>query len=422
MTTPYDSRGMDPENPAFREEPNEERNDAPAGTSSRGAGSSPFGVRTSPLGEGPGAGSRSGPGPGSGSGAGSASGAGSGSGSEPGSAFDFGAGGDELALRRLMRDAVADLKPAPDALDHLRYAVPARRTRRRQAMAGAAAAVLLACTAVPALLHAANTSDQHDTTAADVAHPNEPRQDTGGVGESSQDATGGPADTGTGENRTPSPSATPSPTRTPPSVPGATVAPKPSGSTGRTTPTCDRSQLGSGAGKTDAPDSQGTVYGWFRVANVSAKGCLVKGGGALTVLAQGSADASKILVLEHTTGDPAAGLPDVAAAPLVLQPGDTYEVRFAWVPDPAGPNGCPVPPTPTPTPTTGGGSTSGSGANNGTSASDDTPAAADEPPTPAPASVEVSHTPEAGSPAVADTTIPDACAGTIYKTAPLAPQ
>ncbi|MCZ4123911.1 hypothetical protein [Streptomyces sp. H39-S7] len=327
-----------------------------------------------------------------------------------------------MALRQLMQDAVKSLKPAPDALDHLRHAVPARRTRRRQAVAGAAAAFLLACTAVPALLHAANTADQQDTTAAGVSNPNEPRQDTGGAGESSQDDTGGPADTGTSEGSAPAPSATPSPNPSPTSAPGATVAPTPSGSTGRTAPTCDRAQLGSGASRTGAPDAKGNVYGWFRVANVSAKGCLVKGGGALTVIAQGSADASKIQVLDHTLGDPATGLPDVAAAPLVLQPGDTYEVRFAWVPDAAGPNGCPAPPTPTPTPTTGGGSTSGSSSNNGTSASDNTPAAADEPPTPGPASVAVSHTPEAGAPAVADTTIPDACAGTIYKTTALAPR
>lgn len=409
MTTPYDSRGMDPENREFPEELNDERSAAPTGTGPQGAGSSPLGARSGPLEDGmtlPGAGATP---PGAGP---TALDAGA---TSPGAGASF----DELALRRLMQDAVKGLKPAPDALDHLRHAVPARRTRRRQAVAGAAAAFLLACTAVPALLHVANTADQQDTTAAGAASPNEPRQDTGGTGESSQDDSGGPADTGTSAGSEPAPSVTPSPTPTPTNEHGSTVAPTPTGSAGRTAPACDRSQLGSGASKTGAPDSKGNVYGWFRVANVSAHGCTVKGGGAVTVIAQGSADASKIQVLDHTSGDPATGLPDVAAAPLVLQPGDTYEVRFAWVPDPAGPNGCPAPPTPTPSPSTGGSTSSG---NNGTSASNNTPAAADVPPTPGPASVEVSHTPEAGAPAVADTTIPDACAGTIYKTAALTPQ
>lgn len=367
MTTPYDSRGMDPENREFTADFTADF------TAERDAAAADTGPPTD------------------------------------------GASLDEPALRRLMQDAVKGIQPSTDALDHLRHAVPARRTRRRQAMAGAAAAVLLACTAIPALLHVANTADQQDTTAAGVSSPNMPQQDTGGLGEeNSQDDTGGPADTGTGKGSASAPSATPSPTSTPTNEHGPKATPTPTGTAGQA-PLCVRAQLGAGASKTGAPDAKGNVYGWFRVANVSAKGCVVKGGGAVTAVAQGSADASKIQVMDHTTGDPATGLPVVAAAPLVLQPGETYEVRFAWVPDAAGPNGCPVPPTPTPTPT----ATSGNGAGNAGSASNNLPAASGVPPTSGPASVEISHTPEAGAPAVADTTIPDACAGTIYKTTAL---
>ena len=106
MTTPYDSRGMDPENREFPEELNDERNAAPTGTGPQGAGSSPLGARSGPLEDGmtlPGAGATP---PGAGA-------------TPPGAGASF----DELALRRLMQDAVKGLKPAPDALDHLRHAI-----------------------------------------------------------------------------------------------------------------------------------------------------------------------------------------------------------------------------------------------------------------------------------------------------------
>ncbi|MDJ0342611.1 hypothetical protein QMK19_02265 [Streptomyces sp. H10-C2] len=373
MTTPYDSRGMDPDNREFTEETEE---------SAR--------TRSTPE---------------------------AGKSLWPGKSIGSGKSLDELALRRLMKDAVQGIEPAPDALDHLRHAVPARRTRRRQAAAGVAAAVLLVCTAVPALLHAANTANQEDTTSA-AASSHQPQQSSG-QGQSGQDGTGWSTGPEGGESAEPTPSTAVPPSPTTRNEHGTTVAPTASGTSGRAAPACVRAQLGDGASKTGAPDGKGNIYGWFRVANVSTKICVVKSGGAVTATAQGSADSTKIQVVEHSTGDPATGLPVVAAAPLLLQPGQTYEVRFAWVPDAAGPNGCPVPPTPTPTQTTVGGATAGSAGSATAGSTANTPAAADVPPTPAPASVEISHTPEAGAPAVADTTIPGACAGTIYKTTAL---
>lgn len=64
-----------------------------------------------------------------------------------------GASGEE-ELRILLRGAVEGLQPSANALERLRDAVPARRTRnRRAALVGAAAAVLLAGTTIPTALH-----------------------------------------------------------------------------------------------------------------------------------------------------------------------------------------------------------------------------------------------------------------------------
>ncbi|MEV7996051.1 hypothetical protein AB0O67_30405, partial [Streptomyces sp. NPDC086077] len=158
----------------------------------------------------------------------------------------------------------------------------------------------------------------------------------------------------------------------------------------------------------------------FRITNVSTAGCTVGGAGAVTPLAQGAADATKISVAAHTAGDAAAGLPDPAleVPQLVLEPGSAYEVRFAWVPsetcptDPGGDNGGETGgPSPDPTPTDNPGTTSGSstGGDTGTSAQLMTEVGTKD------GSVVVSYTAEAGSPTVS-ATVPNACAGTVYRT------
>ncbi|MEK8171549.1 hypothetical protein NKH77_25375 [Streptomyces sp. M19] len=78
-------------------------------------------------------------------------------------------GVDEEALRRLMRGAVDDIEPSANALEHLRRAVPARRTRRRQALVGAVAAVVLAGVSVPALVHVATGGGDSDDRPANAA-------------------------------------------------------------------------------------------------------------------------------------------------------------------------------------------------------------------------------------------------------------
>lgn len=78
---------------------------------------------------------------------------------------------DELALRRMLHDAVQEMEPRDGSLDHLRRAVPVRRARKRQAAVGMAAAALFLGTAVPAVLHVSNAggSDANPSIAGQAS-------------------------------------------------------------------------------------------------------------------------------------------------------------------------------------------------------------------------------------------------------------
>lgn len=319
-----------------------------------------------------------------------------------------------------MRDAVRGLHASPDALDHLRRAIPARRQHRRQAMAGAAAALLLGGMAIPALIHAADTSSSTDAAPANVASSHAPAPGEDGhtsLWDGSGDPSGRPSAPHSG-----------GPKATRPSAPGSegpsAVVTSPSDTVIASAPACSSAQLGQGASEADAPDSGGRVYGWFRVTNVSGAPCTVPSAGQIQAVAQGAADPAQIQVLSHTAGDPAAGLPPATdSAPVVLAPGEDYEVAFAWVPaDTGAPGGCPAPTTPptTPTPsdpTTDPGTTEPGGASPGTATgADEQQAQRDTPVTTPPASVALNHTPAAGAPVVDGPVIQGACAGTVYTT------
>ncbi|MFC8229920.1 hypothetical protein [Streptomyces sp. NPDC057287] len=331
-----------------------------------------------------------------------------------------GDGMDEVALRRMLQGAVQGLEPSDGTLDHLHRAVPARRARRRQGVVGAAAAALLIGTAVPAFVHVANSEGSATASPAIAGHG---EQAQGGSGEDAgADAGGGRtsgpaeresegADGGDGGSAAPSqgsePGAEGSGTEgledNPDSVAAATAA-------------CDPGQLGVASADAGAPGADGTVYGTFRIANVSGDACSVTSNGTVGFQAAGAADPLKITVVQHTAGDPAAGLPDPSLEPgtVLLKPTMTYEVRFAWVPsDTCSTTG--GSPSPTPTDGDGGGGGGGDGTGAAAGASDTAVqfGSADE--GPADGSVAVTHTPEEGAPTAA-TTIDNACAGTIYRT------
>lgn len=342
---------------------------------------------------------------------------------------------DELILRTLLHSAVQDLEPSDGALDHLHRAVPVRRARKRQAMVGAAAAVLLFGTAIPAFVHVANSGGTSQDRAVSTGHGEETRNGTGG---DKHDDPGEDADKPSGRTTdgTDDPDGTKKPGDSGHGSSGGGIgggSSDPADTYGLSSPPCDPNQLGAPQATTNAPDASGTVYGTFRVENVSDTDCAVNTGGAINIQALGAADPGQIQVKEHTSGDAASGLPDPSqeAGALLLKPNTTYEVKFAWVPSET----CPTTgasPDPTGSDGTSGGAP-GDGSNGGSSGGSDPDAGAnggtgsgttdagDMAPQLAyvggadDGSVSVSHTPEPGAPS-ATTTIANACAGTIYRT------
>ncbi|MFD9369340.1 hypothetical protein ACFWA6_16810 [Streptomyces sp. NPDC060020] len=345
-----------------------------------------------------------------------------------------GGASEEEALRSLLHGAVEGLQPSAGALERLRHAVPARRARKRQALVGAAAVALLAGTAIPALMHLAggeggatdhpamaghgeHTGDKPGAVASDPhqnGYGNQPRstRSSGGApavgGATGQpDATLGGSPVG-GLTAGPTGSAGAS-SGTAGSVPGAGPMP-PVAAPG--VPGCGADQLGV-VGSARAPETDGRVYGSFRVTNVSAQGCAVTGQDTVSAAPAPGASAGQgpsVAVVGHTAGDPASGLlpdPSAEAPVLVLPPNTAYEVRFAWVPSkesctPTNPDAGGKPPQ------TDSAGSSGAPAHG----------AATEPQTGAPpvtAGVSVSHTPQPGS-ATTRTTLPEACGGTVYRT------
>ncbi|MFJ6811034.1 hypothetical protein ACIQRK_34415 [Streptomyces anulatus] len=329
---------------------------------------------------------------------------------------------DEVALRRMLHGAVRELAPSEGTLDHLHRAVPARRARRRQAVVGAAAAALLIGTAVPAFVHVA-TSDGPSAARPAIAGHGEQAQ--GGNGDES-----GPEAPG---RRTVEPTEResegsageadpdPSPTKGEGSDPDGATTGKATDSPSAdfaSLPVCDPGQLGVASAGTDAPGADGTVYGSFKIANVSGTDCTVSSNGTVGFTAIGAADPLKIGVVQHAAGDAAPGLPDPSQEPgtVLLKPAMAYEVRFAWVPT----DTCPtVGPSPSPTP-----SADGAGGSVGEGGTDqpsgvDTQSLREDGGATAEGSVAVTHTPETGAP-TAETKIPNACSGTIYRTGVLA--
>jgi len=320
-------------------------------------------------------------------------------------------GSDELALRRLLHQAVEEIEPTDGTLDHLRRAVPARRARKRQAVVGMAAAALFIGTAVPALIHVSNSTGSN----ADPSIAANASQTQGGANEGKQAGAGGGSGGSSGkDNDKDKGDKTDKPDKGNGSS-GSTAGAQPSASAANV-PACTSLQLGSASGSAGSPDAGGAVYGTFRVTNVSAASCTVSGDGSVALAAQGAASQSAIGTALHATGDAAAGLPDQStyAAALVLQPGSAYEVEFAWVPS----STCPTTgdsgggePSPDPTPT---GSTGDSGgtASEGTSGVGSQLMREDGV---ADGSVLVSYSAEGGGPTVS-ATVSNACAGTVYRT------
>ncbi|MFB7465099.1 hypothetical protein ACFCZ1_16645 [Streptomyces sp. NPDC056224] len=338
---------------------------------------------------------------------------------------------EEQALRGLLRGAVEGLEPSEGALERLRCAVPARRTLKRQVCLGAAAVALLAGTAIPAALHmtaAEGAAGDHSAMAGHgepggkpAAVPSDPHQNGAGAHPRATRSTPGTHDA-SGATGQPDPTAggvpdggvTAGPTGAGP-APVAGTGPQPPASA-PAAPGCGAEQLGV-VGSARAPRADGKVYGSFKVTNVSAQGCTVTGPDSMTAAAAPGTAAgagARVSVVGHTAGDPASGLladPSAEAPVLVLQPNTAYEVQFAFVP-----SGEPCTASSQGTDTKPPGQSGDAVGVSGTSA--DAPEPRTDATAPAAAGVAVSHTPQAGSPTT-QTTIPEACTGTVYRTGPI---
>ena len=318
---------------------------------------------------------------------------------------------EEEVLRRLLHETVRDLQPSPNALEHLRRAIPARRAHRRQAIVGMAASLLLAGTAVPALVHTANTSSSSASAPnGGSAQHSEP----GGKGGSELGPTRGPgsAPSGGGQTEGRDNAGKGSGTSQQPSgqQPGRGSSSGFPGGADADAPECVAAQLTPSPAAVGAPDADGRVRGTFRVVNASQDTCSVSAPGQLTATARGNADPARITVVVHKPGDPATELPDVAAQPVVLAPGSAFVVEFAWIPE-SGTNGCTSASDPG-----SGGSTGGTAETEGGTPQDGGARASDGT---VPGSVELTYTPAAGG-ASASGQIAGVCAGTVYHTPPMA--
>jgi hypothetical protein len=361
---------------------------------------------------------------------------GDGSGGADGSGGGEGDSEVEAALRRMLHESVSQIEPAPESLAYLQHAVPARRAHRRRVLVGAAAAVVLAGVGVPGLVGSGivpglpgdssyNAGGNHDQSqsvdgGSGFGDTQGSGNTLGGVGADGSRSGGGHG------------SASPSPTQ------GTDGGADSSDNLATSAPSCGRQQLGHGTASEGHPASDGKVYGSFRVVNTSSEACTVEGEGVVGASAQGRADIDRINVVDHTPGDDAPGLPDPALAEseLVLKPGEAYEVKWAWVPSECGPPGKP---DAEPKAETGNGPEGSQGGNNGNSGGNEgdsggegdagghtdggdggAPGGDSGGDTDKQASVVLSHTPDVGDPAAADTELEGACAGTLYRTGVLA--
>ncbi len=341
---------------------------------------------------------------------------------------------EEDALRDLLHGVVVGLEPSGDALDRLRRAVPARRVRNRRILVAAAAAVVVLGGAVPVGLYVTSATGANSDRSTMAGHGQQggdsqngsdlqqngsgkrPKPKRSGKDKDGKDGKDKGAENGGASASPTSPDGFPStggtdvtPPRAPSALPGTVgggLIPPPASSD---VPTCTRSQVGVEGG-TRAPSAGGKVYGSFKVTNVSSRGCTVRGPETLTAVPASDGGAA-VAVVSHVTGDPATGLlpdPSVEVTRMVLAPNAAYEVKFAWVP-PEG--GCPG------ADGSGDGDTPEGGSGDTTDAEPGTDTGQTQAETP-PLGAVVSHTPTVSGPdgPTTQTTIAEACSGTVYRT------
>ncbi|MGW0659264.1 hypothetical protein [Streptodolium elevatio] len=288
-----------------------------------------------------------------------------------------GRSGDEMPddglpfeLRRRLNDAVSDIRPAPDALDRLRAAVPARRRRRRAMVLTTVGTVAVLAVATPVVRTAvitdqttqkSGTQADADSGENDVENANGNGADDDGEGNKDGHGSLGSSSSGKADGDNPpasvstlntplTPTALPTfgliPTP-PASVPSATAGPTITpttatatvGPTGATTPppapACTVNDLEQGpATVLGSPGADGIAYGVVEIRNTSRRDCSIGGPGNVMVAAPPGNPPIQVSVIVHQSSDPAVRLPEVAAptGPLTVRKGAAYEFQFAWQP------------------------------------------------------------------------------------------
>ncbi|MEV4615793.1 hypothetical protein AB0K43_24845 [Kitasatospora sp. NPDC049258] len=330
----------------------------------------------------------------------------------------------ERLLRAMLHRAVAEVEPDSAALPRIRVGVPRRRVRYRNTWTGAAAAVLMAAAAVPAIqgigplgLSGGPGGDAAHTPIHPGGSPTGPNRDA-----LHSAVAGRPADSATGASL--------------PADPG-TAAPSPTAGSGSAspsapaqTPWCAPADLGQSASRLETADAAGKVYGWFALRNTSGASCRVPDGGVLRVTTAVGSEPGSVKVLPHRAGDAAAALPAPPAQPqeVLLAPGAWYRVRFGWVPG----SGCTTPgagPSSQAVPAVRAGLVEPATAvpnaaepGDGSSPSPSAPASPTPSPSPSPSGPEpvltLAYAPQAAAPQVAELALRGSCGGTVHQSLP----
>jgi hypothetical protein len=313
---------------------------------------------------------------------------------------------DNLAqeVRRRLHEAVADVQPAPDALERLRVAVPARRRRRRAATAGAIGLAAALIVGTPVLRTAVHTGDSTESNVGQTnatksvvgdAHPTSVSGDgltVGGAGAVGQSAAPTARSAPPTAGSTAAPTTTTSPSgqstaSTQPTVPATTAATSAPATSAQPpapppTPACQAVDLIGEDALLGPVGANGLAYGVLQLRSAAAKDCVVSGPGVVVVSSPPGNPVVQVSVVNHTRGDVATGLPEPAAsAPgITLKRGQTYEFQFAWQPQ---------------------------------APREDGTCAVDAPPAPVPA---LGYTLASGDFNVAKVTLTSTCGGTLYRT------
>jgi hypothetical protein len=344
-------------------------------------------------------------------------------------------GPEERRLRELLHSKVGGIQPAAGALESLRHAVPARQARRRRTYGGVVTAIALGVLGGAALHAVADSVDLAQGPQASQGIQNASTSSPAAGGGAS--ASGSPIvpylpgpGSGTTEEQSGYPqggsqTTAPSGSRTGSSAPYTQLSPgSGSGSGAPQSAECSRGQLGDGSATVGLAVADGTVYGSFQVVNVSQSTCQVSETGTVAVAAVSGTNAAWISIAQHTASDPATLLPSPqpTPSPVVLAPGQSYVVDFAWVPA----SGAGAPSCTSSSPSSGASvtPTAGSADTGGTASGETVTTPISAPPSATPSStqptVTLVHIPGSGGAAAASVLLPDACAGTVYRTVPLA--